>query len=98
MRWKSIIVGVDGSPESMRAVELARNLSTAAGAACYPVYAVRDPWVDMTSSYMAVDLVALNRSLIGAGRARLSAAPKPTMSLMTLLSCTFISNRAFCMW
>lgn len=43
MRWKPILVGIDGSPESLRAARLGWQLAEAAGTACYFLHAVRAP-------------------------------------------------------
>jgi nucleotide-binding universal stress UspA family protein len=40
MAWKPIIVGVDGTPESLRAAELAAKIASAARAQLVPVHAV----------------------------------------------------------
>ncbi|HYL56048.1 MAG TPA: universal stress protein [Gemmatimonadales bacterium] len=40
MRWNPIIVGVDGTPESLRAAELAAKIASAARAPLIPVHAV----------------------------------------------------------
>jgi len=40
MAWKPIIVGVDGTPESLRAAELAARIASAARAELIPVHAV----------------------------------------------------------
>jgi nucleotide-binding universal stress UspA family protein len=41
----SVVVGVDGSPESGRAVELAWKIAQAARADLVPVHAVPDLWL-----------------------------------------------------
>ncbi len=45
MARRSVVVGVDGSPESRRAVELAWNIAQAARADLVPVHAVPDLWL-----------------------------------------------------
>lgn len=45
MAWKPIVVGVDGSPESRRAIELAWKIAQAAQADLVPVHAVPDLWL-----------------------------------------------------
>ncbi|HYL21830.1 MAG TPA: universal stress protein [Gemmatimonadales bacterium] len=45
MAWNPIIVGVDGSPESRGAVELAWTIAQAARAPLVPVHAVPDLWL-----------------------------------------------------
>lgn len=44
MKWKPIVAGVDGSPESLRAAALAWHIARAADARCFLVYAVPDIW------------------------------------------------------
>ena len=45
MARKPIVVGVDGSVESRRAIELARRIAEAARAELVPVHAVPDLWL-----------------------------------------------------
>lgn len=45
MKWQPIIVGVDGSPESLRATSLAWRIAQAADVNCVLVHAVPDVWV-----------------------------------------------------
>jgi nucleotide-binding universal stress UspA family protein len=44
VKWKPIIAGVDGSPESLRAASVAWQIARAADTQCVLVYAVPDVW------------------------------------------------------
>ncbi len=70
MPWKSIIAGVDGSPESAWAATVAWNIAQAAGAECYLVHASKQAgdipvWVEPI-----VDVAELENNLIAETKAR----------------------------
>jgi nucleotide-binding universal stress UspA family protein len=44
MSWEPMVVGVDGSPASLGAAELAQRLARIAGVECRLIHAVRDEW------------------------------------------------------
>ena len=71
MPWKSIIAGVDGSPESAWAATVAWNIAQAAGAECYLVHASKQAgdipiWVEPI-----VDVAELENNLIAETKARI---------------------------
>jgi len=71
MPWKSIIAGVDGSPESAWAATVAWNIAQAAGAECYLVHASKQAgdipiWVEPI-----VDVAELENNLMVETKARL---------------------------
>ena len=44
MSWKSIVAGVDGSPESAGAAAFANRIASMAGTTCHLVHAASDIW------------------------------------------------------
>ncbi len=63
MAWKPIVVGVDASPEAVRAADFATRLASAAHTRCQLVHAVREPWTGATGP-LADALVERCRGLV----------------------------------
>lgn len=102
MAWKPIVVGVDGSPESRGALELAFHLARAAGAALVAVYALPDLWLasglnDMPAIRPEVfdALVRDARAAIGQFvRDALPAGSQPALEMRTGAAATAIADVA----
>jgi nucleotide-binding universal stress UspA family protein len=69
MTWKPIVVGVDGSPESRGALELASELAHAARAKLVAVYALPDLWLAGNLDQTPIILPAVYEALVRDGRA-----------------------------
>lgn len=74
MSWKSILVGVDNSPQAVHAARVASELALAAGTECHLVHAVRDAWADLATTQIPINAAELNRQLIDAGRTAVEKA------------------------
>jgi nucleotide-binding universal stress UspA family protein len=76
MAWKPIIVGVDGTPESLRAAELAAQIASAAGARLIPVHAV--PVIPAFTGVTGIEPVVfspeLQNELMRSSRAQITRA------------------------
>jgi nucleotide-binding universal stress UspA family protein len=72
--WKPIVVGVDGSPESVRAAELGGRIAERAGVPCHLVHAAPDYWTALTVSELGLDAGELDRATEQHARATVSAA------------------------
>lgn len=62
MSWQPIIVGVDGSPESVRAAVLGAGMAAAAGTECVIVHAAMDYWSATAMHGTGVDMAALDQA------------------------------------
>jgi nucleotide-binding universal stress UspA family protein len=60
--WKPIVVGVDGSPESVRAAEMGALIAERAGVPCYVVHAAPDYWTAVTVPELGLDASELDRA------------------------------------
>lgn len=60
MHWQPIIVGVDGSPESVRAAVLGSTMAVTAGVECVVVHAAMDYWSAAAMHGTGVDMAALD--------------------------------------
>ncbi len=74
MSWKSIVVGVDGSPESVRAAGLAWKIAQAAGAECQLAHAVPDVWAAASLAQVPLYSPDLARLLMEDARRQLELA------------------------
>ena len=59
MAWKPIVVGVDGSPESVRAAVTGSMIAEKAGAECVIVHAVPDYLASFTAPDVSLDVSGL---------------------------------------
>jgi len=59
MAWKPIVVGVDGSPESVRAAVTGQMIADKAGAECVIVHAVPDYLASFTAPDVSLDVAGL---------------------------------------
>ncbi len=62
MHWQPIVVGVDGSPESVRAALLGCTMAAAAGTECVIVHAALDYWSAAAMHGSGVDMAALDQA------------------------------------
>lgn len=60
MTWHPIVVGVDGSPESVRGAVLGAGMAAAAGSECVLVHAAMDYWSATAMHGTGVDMAALD--------------------------------------
>lgn len=67
MSWKSVIVGVDGSEESVRAAQFGVLLGELTGAPCRLVHAVPEYWTAVPP-IAGIDMTELNRQSVEQGR------------------------------
>ncbi|HYL55592.1 MAG TPA: universal stress protein [Gemmatimonadales bacterium] len=76
MAWRPIIVGVDGTPESLRAAELAARIASAARAPLIPVHAalVIPAFTDVTGMEPVVFSPELQNELMRSSRAQITRA------------------------
>jgi nucleotide-binding universal stress UspA family protein len=74
MTWNPIIVGVDGSQESVRAAAMGCAVAKAAGTECHLVHAVPDYWGATWMPEVAGDPAELNEALRGHARTLLVSA------------------------
>jgi len=72
--WQPIVVGVDGSPESVRAAVLGSVLADTAGTECILVHAAMDYWSSTAMPTVGVDVAALDEATIGHSRALVTSA------------------------
>ncbi len=68
MTWQPIIVGVDGSPESVRAAVLGSVIAEAAGTRCLLVHAAMDYWSSTAMPTVGVDMAALDEATVDHSR------------------------------
>jgi len=71
---KPVVVGVDGSPESVRAAALGWRIAEAAGAACRLVHAVPDVWAVASLAQVPAYSARLARDLTEDARRQLATA------------------------
>jgi nucleotide-binding universal stress UspA family protein len=79
MTWKSIVAGVDDSPEGVRSAELAWTMAQRAGVACHLVHAAREYWTTSGGTDIPIDVGAMNRAVLEIARERLNDAFTPSM-------------------
>jgi len=64
MEWKTIVVGVDGSPEAVHAAEVGCDLARRTSARCLLVHAAPDYWSAVTAPELGLDLGELDRGTV----------------------------------
>lgn len=89
LRWRPIVVGVDGSPESAGAAVLGWRLAEAAGTTCRLVHAVPDPGTAFAAMVLHGDVETLEEAVARLARPRLRAAlekllPDPLLDALTI--------------
>jgi nucleotide-binding universal stress UspA family protein len=72
--WKTILVGVDGSPESLRAAETGSRIAAQAGAPCHLVHAAPDYWSAVSVPELGLDVAALDQATEEHARTTVTAA------------------------
>jgi len=60
--WKPIVVGVDGSPESVRAAGAGARIAEQAGVPCHLVHAAPDYWTALTVPELGLDAAELDHA------------------------------------
>jgi len=94
MTWKSIVAGVDDSPEGVRSAELAWAMAQQAGVACHLVHAAREYWTTSGGTDIPIDVGAMNRAVLEIARERLDDALKPSMPDEALVALEIRLGRA----
>ncbi len=79
MPWKSIVAGVDDSPEGVRSAQLAWALAQNARVACHLVHAAREYWATSGGTDIPIDVGAMNRAVLQIAHERLAEALTPAM-------------------
>ena len=74
MSWEPMVVGVDGSPASVGAAELAHRLARIAGAECRLVHAVRDEWAPLAAVGDAEQVQKMQRLQLAVARHQVTEA------------------------
>lgn len=74
MNWQPIVVGVDGSPESVRAAVLGTVLAEAAHTTCSLVHAAPDYWSATSMPELGVDPEAIDRATVQHARTLVTSA------------------------
>ncbi len=70
MSWKSIVAGVDDSPEGARSAELAWAVSHRADVECYLVHAAREVWTASGGTDVPIDVDTMNQAVLQSARER----------------------------
>ena len=76
MNWKSIVVGVDPSPEGTRAAVVASQLAKAARVPCHAVHAVREPYTEWALAEVPIEFkkIEQDRIILNSARTLVTAA------------------------
>jgi nucleotide-binding universal stress UspA family protein len=87
--WQPIVIGVDGSPESVRAAVFGSGLAAAAGAPCVLAHAALDYWSATSMHGVAVDAAALDAATRDQARTLVQSAlvglvPEPLLHDMVI--------------
>lgn len=78
MTMKPIVVGVDGSPESIDAARIGWSLAQAAGAPCHVVHAVPDAWTALVAAQVPT-MPDLPERIVADSRAAVAATLAPVL-------------------
>ncbi len=78
--WKSIVAGVDDSPEGAHAANVALTLARAAGATCHLVHGAPNAWAAASAADLPLDVEALNEAVVSAAKNRLLEQLEPVLS------------------
>jgi nucleotide-binding universal stress UspA family protein len=89
MEWKTIVVGVDGSPEAVHAAEVGCELARRTSAHCRLVHAAPDYWSAVTAPELGLDVQELDRGTVEHARALVDASmrgrvPDPLLAGMEI--------------
>ena len=64
MTYKSIVAGVDDSPDGVRSANVAWEIARAAGVECCLVHAAREHWAISGGTDIPIDVGAMNRAVL----------------------------------
>ena len=79
MPWKSVVAGVDDSPEGVRSAELAWAIAGRTGTDCHLVHAAREFWAASGGTDIPIDTGTMNRAVLQAARDRMTEVLAPTI-------------------
>ena len=79
MTYKSIVAGVDDSPDGVRSANIAWEIARAAGVECCLVHAAREHWAISGGTDIPIDVGAMNRAVLQIAQERLAEALASTM-------------------
>lgn len=74
MFWRTILVGVDDSPQGAAAAALAAQLARVTGGECVPVHAVREWWVTFADDDLVAQAPDLRARLVAMERKEIATA------------------------
>jgi nucleotide-binding universal stress UspA family protein len=80
MSWKSVVAGVDDSPEGIRSAELALEIADRARVECYLVHAAREFWAASGGTDIPIDVGTMNKAVLQTARERLTEVLSPVVS------------------
>lgn len=72
--WKPIVVGVDGSPESVRAAVMGSVIAERAGTTCQLVHAAPDYWTAASVPELGIDVAELDRATVEHARTLITSS------------------------
>ena len=74
MSWNPIVVGVDGSPESVRAAVMGSVIAERAGTACQLVHAAPDYWTAASVPELGIDAAELDHATVEHARTLITSS------------------------
>ncbi len=94
MPQRSIVAGVDDSPEGIRSANLAWAIASKCGVDCRLVHAAREYWATSGGTDVPIDVGAMNRAVLQIATERLTEALSPTIPQETLANLDVRLGRA----
>ena len=94
MPQRSVVAGVDDSPEGIRSANLACSIESKCGVDCRLVHAAREYWATSGGTDVPIDVGAMNRAVLQIATERLTEALSPTIPQETLANLDVRLGRA----